>query len=298
MKGGHLPMDEARITALHVYPVKSCRGIALDSAIIGEAGITGDRRWMIATPEGRFVTQRELPALAMIATEQLPEGLRLTAPDGSCLTVSYLIDGERRRVRVWNDDCLAFDAGESASAWLHAKLGQPLRLCQFDPSTTRPSDPIWADGIRSLNEFSDGFPILVACEASLADLNARLLVPIPMNRFRPNLVLGGIAAWDEDRLHEIAIGALRIRILKPCTRCRTTTIDQSTGEPQGTEPLATLKASRWSDELKGVLFGQNAAVGAGAGTRIAVGDRVSLSWRTRTDSNRRPPGSKPGALSN
>jgi hypothetical protein len=150
-------------------------------------------------------------------------------------------------------------------------LGRPLRLVRFDQSRVRLSDLAWTGGLAAPNLFSDGFPLLAIARASLADLNSRLAVPLPMDRFRPNLVLDGLPPYGEDALGDLIAGALRLRRVKPCTRCSITTTNQGTGAVEGDEPLRTLKSYRWDRALRGVTFGQNLIVVAGAGSRLTVG---------------------------
>lgn len=262
------------IAALHVYPVKACRGLAVDSATVTDAGLAHDREWMIVSPEGRFVTQRELPSLATIGTALDRQRLQLTAADRSPLDVPLDAHGEAREVTVWRDRCPAFDQGEAAAAWLSDFAGRALRLVRFDPAHRRASDRAWTGGHDAYSRFSDGFALLAISRASLADLNARLPTPLPMDRFRPNLVLDGLAAYGEDALGDLACGDIRMRVVKPCTRCSVTTTDQATGVVSGDEPLRTLKTYRWDAALRGVTFGQNVIVVSGAGRRLAVGQEL------------------------
>jgi hypothetical protein len=172
---------------------------------------------------------------------------------------------------VWRDHCRAFDQGEAAARWLGDFVGRPLRLVRFDPAQSRLSDPAWTGEVAAPNRFSDGFALLAISRASLADLNARLAAPLPMNRFRPNLVLDGLPAYGEDKVGDLVAGPVRLRRVKPCTRCRITTTNQATGEVEGEEPLRTLKGYRWDATLHGVAFGQNLIVVAGQGTVLRAG---------------------------
>jgi hypothetical protein len=172
---------------------------------------------------------------------------------------------------VWRDRCRAHDQGEEAARWLTAFAGRDLRLVRFDPVHRRASDPAWTGGLAALNRFSDGFALLAISRASLEDLNARLAVPLPMNRFRPNLVLDGLPPYGEDQLEDLVVGKVRLRRAKPCARCVITTTNQATGEAEGEEPLRTLKTYRWDPVLKGVMFGQNIFVIDGSGERVRVG---------------------------
>ena len=183
------------------------------------------------------------------------------------------------QVKCWNDLCAAHDAGDVAAEWLAAWLGAPHRLARFDPAQRRPSNLTWTGGREALNRFTDGYPWLVISEASLADLNARLPKPLPMNRFRPNIVIDGCAAYDEDRMEELRHDEVRFALVKSCTRCAITTTEQATGTRDGDEPLRTLRSYRFDRQLKGVLFGQNIIALAGVGSTIAVGDIFEPRWR-------------------
>jgi uncharacterized protein YcbX len=264
------------LAELYVYPVKSCRGVALDAALLLEAGFEHDREWMIVTPEGRFLTQRELPRLALIAPQLDADRLTLSAPDASDLVVPLAARGEPREAVVWGDRCRAFDAGAAAADWLGAFLGRPARLVRFDASQPRYSDARWAGDTGATTRFTDGYALLAIARASFDDLNARLPVPLPMDRFRPSIVLDGLAPYAEDQLRDFQLGGVHLRGVKPCTRCVVTTTRQSTGEVDGVEPLKTLKGYRWNEELRGVTFGQNVVVVGGAGRLLERGMPVSI----------------------
>ncbi len=272
-------MSRATLTGLAVYPVKSCRGIALDSATIEATGLAGDRHWMAVRPNGRFVTQRELPRLARILTQLDSASLTLAAPGRAPLVVPRDAAGAARDVTVWKFDGRGIDCGDVPAAWLTELLDTPLRLVRFDASVPRVCSPEWTPGTRAVTEFSDGFPMLVISRASLADLNARLPKALPMERFRPNLVIDGVDAYDEDRIHELRADGIAIRIVKPCARCAITTTDQQRGERDGEEPLATLKSYRFDQNLRGILFGQNAIPVAGVGSALRVGQELDIAWK-------------------
>jgi len=275
----------AIVTALNIYPVKSCRGIALDRARIAAAGFLRDREWLIVDGNGRFVTQREEPRLALIVptlsnTESADAELTLAAPGNGSLTVP--LDRRENPVEVtcWRDRCAAFDAGSQAADWLAGFLGAPHRLVRFNPDRPRPCDPAWTQEVRALNQFTDAFPWLIISEASLRDLNTRLTVQLPMNRFRPNIVVDGLPAYGEDRLHELYDDDIRLRVVKGCTRCAVTTTDQATGERTTDEPLRTLGRYRHDRQLKGVIFGQNAILIDGLGMELRVGQELETLWKT------------------
>lgn len=267
-----------RITALNIYPVKGCRGIAVDSARVAATGFEHDREWLITRADGRFMTQRENPRLALIETALVQmaggEALRLRVPDGAELVVSSTAQGREIEVTCWKDRCAAFDAGEEAAQFLTRYLDAPMRLVRFDARRKRPSNAQWTPGIEALNQFSDGFPWLLISEASLEDLNARLTRKLPMNRFRPNIVVSGLGPFGEDGLHELTGGGVRLRRAKPCMRCIVTTTDQATGTRDGDEPLRTLAQFRFDRELKGVGFGQNLILIEGLGAQLRVGQEL------------------------
>jgi uncharacterized protein YcbX len=273
------PPRSASIAALHVYPIKSAGGIELECAALTHAGIAHDRRWMLVRPNGAFLTQRELPRLALLRPSVSETELRLQAPGLPDISLPLAQLGEPRRVTVWGHSCDAYDEGEGAAEWLEQFLGCPCRLVRFDPAHRRLSDREWTGEVEAENRFSDGFPVLAISNASLLDLNARLSQPIPMNRFRPNIVLDGLDAFDEDRLEELSTEDIRLRIVKPCTRCIITTTNQATGSREGDEPLRTLKSYRYSSALRGVCFGQNLIVVSGVGAQLRRGQTLHLSWK-------------------
>ena len=253
-------MDAApHIAALQVYPVKSCAGIALDTARLHPTGLAHDREWMVVDPVGHFLTQRDAPRMALLGTALDASTLTLRAGDAA-LQLPLDHDGPLREVVVWRSRVPAFDAGEPAAQLLSDFLGRPARLVRFDRRHARLSNQDWTGAQQAPNFFSDGYPVLVVSQASLADLNRRLAVPLPMDRFRPNVVLGGVGPWAEDALGDVAFGEARLRIVKPCTRCVITTTDQARGERDGEEPMRTLKTFRYDAALRGVAFGQNAIV--------------------------------------
>jgi uncharacterized protein YcbX len=269
----------ATLTDLYTYPVKSCRGIRAQDARMGATGLVDDRHWMLVRPNGRFVTQRELPRMALIATSLSPAALTLDAPGKATLRVMRDARAATVDVTVWKFDGRGIDCGDSAADWISAYLETPLRLVRFDPAVPRVCSPEWTPGTQALTEFSDGFPMLIISRASLAELNTRLPKALPMERFRPNLVIDGVNAYDEDRIHELRANGVTIRIVKPCTRCAITTTDQQTGERDGVEPLQTLKEYRFDRELRGVAFGQNAIPIDGVGGELRVGQVFEIAWK-------------------
>jgi len=267
----------AHIASLHVYPVKSCRGIDLDSTLLTETGPEWDRRWMIVAAGGRFITQRSHPKMATITIAVGGGMLRLSAAGRADLVVDCNHAGGPRRVSIWHDACLAVDAGDEASAWLSAVLGERLRLVRIDPAVPRLADAGYAGTEPAPIAFTDGYPVLMISGGSLAELNRRLPAPIPMAQFRPNVVIEGVEAHAEDAMVRFRFGPVVLRGVKLCTRCPITTTDQLTGarDPRQ-QPLRALGKYRHDHELKGVTFGQNCTIEAGVGERLHVGAALSI----------------------
>jgi uncharacterized protein YcbX len=267
-----------QVASLHVYPVKSCRGIDVDAFRLTRTGPEWDRRWMIVTAaHGRFITQRSHPAMARISVAIAGGNLRLSGDDIEPLVVPLDHGGGARRVSIWKDECLGIDAGDDAADWLAATLGEALRLVRIDPSVPRLANPEYAGPEPQPVSFADGYPVLMISRASLAELNRRLPDAIPMARFRPNIVIDGVAAHAEDAMARFRFGAVVLRGVKHCTRCPITTTDQRTGARDARqEPLRTLGTYRHDRVLKGVTFGQNCVIEAGVGERLAVGAPLAV----------------------
>jgi uncharacterized protein YcbX len=263
--------SHARIAALHVYPIKGCRPLSpkrvrVETTGFATAGV-GDREWMAVDREGRFVTQREFPRLALIELSTGNGALHLSAPAMPPLALPLATPAMAARdVVVWRSAVRGIDAGDAAAQWLTAWIGAELRLLRFDRSLPRLCNPEYAGDSGAHTMFADGYPVLVIGSASLADLNARLAAsgspPLPMNRFRPNLVLDGLDPYAEDHIDTITAGDIVLRCVKPCVRCQVTTTNQATAEV-GLEPLRTLGSYRMDERLEGVTFGINAIVSAG-----------------------------------
>jgi uncharacterized protein YcbX len=188
-------------------------------------------------------------------------------------------EGEPREVIVWRSQCAAFDAGDEVAGFLSDWLGRSLRLVRFDARRPRLSNPDWTAGRAVPNQFSDGYPLLVLSQASVDDLDARVGRHLPVERFRPNLLLDGVAAYAEDETDTLTAGAARFTLTKACTRCVITTVDPARGERDGDEPLRTLKSYRFDKALRGVLFGRNAYAVEGVGTVLRRGMPVNLLHR-------------------
>lgn len=267
----------ARLTGLHVYPVKSCRGIPLGEARLTAHGLEHDREWMVVDETGKFVTQRSHPSMALIATDLTSTSLWLRAPQTGPLEVSLTRRGQGGLpVEIWGHRTVALDEGDAAAAWFGDFLGARLRLVRWHPERRRLSSPEWTGGADAENHFSDGFPYHGLSEESLADLNARLGSPgaLPMNRFRPNLVLAGVAPYAEDHLRTLRAEGLELRIVKPCERCGIPGIEQTTAALTGQEPLRTLAGYRRDPRFSAPVFGQNMILTVGVGVWLKVGTEL------------------------
>ena len=257
----------ATIDQLFIYPIKGCSGITVERATLSVTGLEidgiGDREWVVVDGHGEFLSQRKLPAMALIETRLTSTTLRLKAPGMLQLEVPFASEGDVLNVTVWNDTVAAVTQGEVADAWFSRYLGQSCRLMRFDPEARRLSNVRYTGATPAPYKFADAFALLIASTASLADLNARLgkrcIAPIGIERFRPNIVLAGIEAFEEDYLERVTIGTLELRVVKPCVRCSVPNVDPATGETS-TEPGDTLALYRDNARAGGVTFGVNAIV--------------------------------------
>jgi MOSC domain-containing protein len=242
------------LSGLHVYPIKSCGGIAIEEWEVDERGLRHDRRWMLVDEAGRFMSQRRFPRMALIGVRIGHDGLIVDAPDLPPLEVPLQPQAGRLMLaRVWNDLVESMTVGEEADRWFEEFLGVRCRLVYLPERSLRPVDPAYGAPGDQVG-LADGFPFLLISEASLADLNARLEQPVPMNRFRPNLVVGGCEPFAEDDWKLVRIGQITFRVVKPCSRCAITTVDQRNAA-KSKEPLRTLARFRRAGTK--VLFGQN-----------------------------------------
>jgi uncharacterized protein YcbX len=269
----------ATVTGLFVYPVKSSRAIAKPRVRVTWTGFEWDRQWMVIDDKGTFLSQRTHPRLALIVPQVAPHALVLTAPDLPPLQLPLSMDGERIAVRVHRDPCVGLDQGPAANEWVSRALGQAVRLVRVPPNTERRANPAFAGTVPAPMSFADGYPVLVCNQASLDDLNERMPEAIPMERFRPNIVLEGLPAWAEDRIDSIRVGDLTLRLVKPCTRCTIPAVDQQTGLAS-TDPGPVLKQFRFSKELLGVCFGENAVIVSGTGCQIERGATCQVTFET------------------
>jgi uncharacterized protein len=238
---------------------------------------------MVVDRHGRFTTQREYPRLALIATTIVDRRLTLAAPEVGTIQLPRALPAESSQdVTVWHSNVRGFDAGDAPAHWISAFLGAELRIVRFDRSRQRMCNPAYAGESGAHTMFADGYPLLVIGQASLDDLNVRLAAkgasPLPMNRFRPNVVIVGLDAYAEDHLDTIESDGVTLQLVKPCVRCQVTTTDQASGRV-GFEPLPTLSTYRRNDALAGVTFGMNAVVIGGAGRTLAVDSAVNAEYR-------------------
>lgn len=273
------------IAELNLFPIKGCRGISLSRATLAATGLEvdgiGDREWVIVDEDGEFLSQREYPRLALVETRMTGASLRLKAPGMLQLEIPFDSEGDVVQARVWDDTVAAVTQGEIADAWFSNFLGRPARLLRFDPEHRRLASHRWTGKDEAPYKFADAFPLLVTSTASLADLNGRLTraghAAAEMARFRANIVLTGLDAYDEDYAKQARIGDAVIRMVKPCARCSVPGVDPATGEHDSTVPdtLARYRA-RTGSEPQGVMFGVNAIVSAGEGTLLRVGDAVDV----------------------
>ena len=265
--------------SLYVHPIKSCAGISVRSHLLVETGLELDRAWMLVDERGEFVTQRELPRLALIQPTLRHDDMVLRAPGMLALHLSLDRVESPLNVRVWDDWVPAWDMGALAAQWCSDFAGRALRLVRFDPEHRRLSERRWTGEHEAQTAFADGFALLVTSTASLAELNRRLQLQgaaaVEMNRFRPNLVLDGIDAHDEDHIDSLDIdtpqGTVQLKLVKPCARCSIPGVDPGTGT-QGCEVPDALAAYRSDPRVDGaVTFGMNAIVVSGIEHMLAVG---------------------------
>jgi uncharacterized protein YcbX len=280
------PDVTGRIARLFVYPIKSCAGVEVQEALLLETGLEWDRTWMVVDESGDFVTQRTLPRMALIRPQLKSTEMVLRAPGMLALHVALDAVEQPARVRIWDDVVDAWDMGALAAQWFSDFLGQKLKLVRFDPDVQRLSSRQWTGGVEAPVQFSDAFALLVISDAALIDLNTRLQAahhaPVGMERFRPNMVLSGVHAHDEDRVAELHIttgqGPLRLQPVKPCVRCPIPNIDPSSGIPSP-EVGDTLQTYRQDARMNGgITFGMNAIVLAGAGQVLRVGQSVAADY--------------------
>ncbi|RZL60850.1 MAG: MOSC domain-containing protein [Variovorax sp.] len=283
---------QATIARLFVYPVKSCAGVELPEVLLTETGLEFDRAWMVVDAGGEFVSQRELPRMALIRPQMKHMDMVLRAPGMLALHIAFDRVEAPVRVKVWRDEVAAYDMGDIAAQWFSDFLSEPgkpqkLRLVRFDPEQQRLSNKKWTGEFDAPNQFADGFPLLVVSEASLAELNDKLATAghahVGIERFRPNIVLAGIEAQDEDRVDSLHIstaeGEAEIRSAKPCPRCPIPDIDPATAvsTPEVGDALRTYRANPKVDGA--ITFGMNCIVLKGIDHLLKPGQAVGANYR-------------------
>ena len=281
------------ISGLYVYPIKSCAGVAVKDAILTETGLEFDRAWMVVDDKGEFLTQRELPRMALIQPQIKYYEMVLRAPGMLALHIKLDEVEAPVRVKVWDDEVAAFDMGKIAAQWFSDFLGTTARLVRFDPDHKRVSSKRWTGDIDALNQFNDGFAALVISEASLEQFNSKLVArghsAVSMSRFRPNIVLaskGGsdaLSPHDEDRLDVLHVlteqGSAQLSLVKPCPRCPIPNIDPLTAisSPEVGDMLQSYRADARVN--RALTFGMNAIVLAGVDHQLKVGQGVQSNYR-------------------
>jgi len=282
----------ATIARLFVYPIKSCAGVELPEVLLTETGLEFDRAWMVVGADGTFVSQRELPRMALIRPQMKQMEMVLRAPGMLALHIAFDRVEKPVRVKVWRDEVAAYDMGDIAAQWFSDFLSEPgkpqrLRLVRFDPEHKRLSNMTWTQGVEAPNLFSDGFPLLVTSEKSLDELNEKLVAAgheaVGIERFRPNIVLAGIEAQDEDRVETMHIGTTeggaQIEPAKPCPRCPIPDINPATAvsTPEVSDTLRTYRANARVDGA--ITFGTNCIVVQGIDHLLKVGQPVGANYR-------------------
>jgi uncharacterized protein len=275
-----------QLESLHVYPVKSCAGVALGRGLLVETGFDLDRAWMVVDAAGRFVSQRELPKMALVRATLKSNELILRAPGMLALHVAIDRVEERSEAEVWSDRIAAFDMGALCAQWFSDFLGAKLRLVRFDPEVRRLAARQWTGALEAETAFQDGFPLLVASTESLAEVNRRLAraaqEPVTLARFRPNIVLAGIEAHEEDQIDELSFateeGPIRLKLVKPCVRCSIPDVDPASART-GHAVADVLAQYRADPRLGGGLtFAMNAVIVEGIGRTLAAGMRGAASY--------------------
>lgn len=274
------------LAALTLYPIKSCAGLPVDTAHLALDGMSAlgihDREWMLVTHGGLFITQREHPRMALITPRVDGDTLVVEAPAMRLLhlPLAHNPHALTNEVQIWDDHLPAADCGDAAAEWFSDAIQAPCRLVRFRPDYLRPTSTKWTSGTPSATRFSDGYPILLIGQSSLDDLNAKLTKAgrehLPMNRFRPNVVVDGIDAFEEDFVASFLSEGINLRPVKPCARCPIPSIDQATGIP-GPDPLDILQTYRANARMEGaVTFGMNVIVEEGIGLTLRVGQEFDV----------------------
>jgi uncharacterized protein YcbX len=276
------------LSAITLYPIKSCAGLSLEEATLTPLGLMSaqiyDREWMVVDENGICLTQREHPRMALIKPTLKGTTLELQAPGMLRLEIPLGLPDPQTaptlQTQVWDDSVLAYDCDALTAEWFTQAIGVPCRLARFHANAERAVSTQWTNGVQASTMFSDGYPILVAGNASLEDLNQKLVAAgrsaIPMNRFRPNLVIDGIEAFEEDYAESFQLGDAVLKPVKPCPRCPMPSVDQATGE-FGPDPLDIMQSYRAKPELEGALcFGMNSILISGEDQRVCVGQEIEV----------------------
>lgn len=267
-------MQPYTLTDIFIYPIKSLGGIRVNEAVIEKRGLQYDRRWMLIDARGNFLSQRQLPEMALLQVALQENGLEVTHKQGkmAALQVPFTANDEKSKlVSIWDDVCFAFEVTPEANAWFSEALGFECKLVHMPDHALRHVDPEYARP-TDLVSFADAYPFLIIGQESLNDLNNRLAEPVTMDRFRPNLVFAGGVPFEEDTWTEFRIGETTFYPVKPCARCNVTTINQATGKA-GVEPLKTLATYRTQNNK--VMFGQN-LIHSGTGNRLTIGQELQV----------------------
>lgn len=278
----------AVLSELILYPIKSCAGMSVVQATLTQAGLSVesiyDREWMVVDLQGNYLTQREHPRMALIKPRLRTDCLEVRAPGMLRLEIPLGLpdpDDERvMEVTIWDDRLPAYDCDEVVAAWFSNAIGTPCRLVRFHANATRFASAKWTGGVEAPTLFSDGYPVLLTGSASLADLNGKLVAagrePLPMNRFRPNIVIEDLDAYEEDYVEAFTLGDATLKPVKPCPRCPIPSVNQDTGEV-GPDPIDILATYRAKPALDGAIcFGMNCIVTAGDGEQLVVGQQVNV----------------------
>jgi uncharacterized protein len=270
------------LSEINIYPIKSLAGISLQASKIERRGLEFDRRWLLVDENNKFLTQREFPKMATVKTEILPDGLQVSS-NGNSLKISFEPNSSgTETVKIWSSRCKAKIYDNLTNEWFSDILQTNCKLVLMPVETQRKVNYFYAVNKDDHVSFADAYPFLLIGENSLADLNSRLGEVLPMNRFRPNFVVAEADGFAEDAWKKIKIGETVFHVVKPCARCVMTTIEQTTGEKDGKEPLKTLASFRIPKRSlkKKILFGQN-LIAENAGDVLRVGDKIEVLETTR-----------------
>lgn len=265
------------LSEINIYPIKSLAGISFKESKIERRGLEFDRRWMLIDENNKFLTQREFPKMATVKTEILSDGLQVSSNKNGLVIPFEPLNGETQNVKIWQSRCKAKVYENIINEWFSDALQTNCKLAVMPETTQRKVNYFYAVQKDDHVSFADGYPFLLIGENSLKDLNSRLTDDLPMNRFRPNLVVADSEDFAEDSWKKIKIGDSVFHVVKPCARCVMTTIEQATGEKDGTEPLKTLAKFRIPQRSvkKKILFGQN-LIAERAGDILRVGDQIEV----------------------